>query len=266
MTERIQMPTYRLFSYNVNGYRASLKNGFMDWMQSTEIDVLGLQEIKVQPDQVGKEVHEPKGFKSAWNSAEKKGYSGVLTYYRKDLNPVVKKNMGVPEFDAEGRFLLTKFKEFTLINLYFPNGKKNDERLKYKMKFYKVFLELILQLRENGEKVVFCGDVNTAHKKQDLTNPGPNSKYSGFLPKERRWITKVIKNGFVDTLRHFEPRTKGLYTWWTGRIKGAKERNVGWRLDYFFIDEALLPNLKAAEIHRDVEFSDHCPVSITLEF
>ncbi len=260
------MNEYNLYSWNVNGIRAASKKGMLDWIKSNKIDVLGIQETKAQPDQVGEDIHNPHGMISVWHSAQKKGYSGVLNYYKKSMKAENTCKIGVEEFDNEGRIIISKFKEFTFINCYFPNGKKNEERLDYKMRFYDKFLDIVVDLKNKGERVVICGDVNTAHKEIDLANPKPNSKYSGFLPKERKWIDKLIENGFVDTLRHKEGDKSGLYTWWSVRSKTARVNNVGWRIDYFFISDNLLPNLKNAKIHADIKGSDHCPISITLAF
>lgn len=260
------MTSYKLFSYNVNGLRASVKKGLLNWMKKEKFDVLAIQEIKAMPEQVDEEVISPVGLKSAWNPAEKKGYSGVLTYYKKSLKPKIQEKIGIDEFDSEGRVLISKFQEFTLINCYFPNGKKNDERLDYKMRFYDAFLDLCLDLKKKGDSVVICGDVNTAHREIDLANPKPNAKYSGFLPKERAWIDKLLDNGFIDSYREKHGDKLGAYTWWSVRSKTAKANNVGWRIDYFFVSEDLRGNLKDASIYPDVAGSDHCPLSITLEF
>ncbi|MHA2028939.1 MAG: exodeoxyribonuclease III [Candidatus Kariarchaeaceae archaeon] len=263
---------YKIYSWNVNGIRATVRNGhFLPWLKKSDGDIICLQETKAQEDQLDKTLVKPRGYSSFWHAAQKKGYSGVGTFVRtrgkkaKSLNST-EISIGVAEFDDEGRVLISKFDEFTVLNVYFPNGKKNDERLQYKMRFYEHFLQFCQELRKKGEKIVICGDVNTAHNEIDLANPKPNSKYSGFLLQERAWMDKLVEKGYIDTYRHLNPDKKGAYTWWTGRLKSAKENNVGWRLDYFFISEDLLENLKNATIYRDVEGSDHCPVSIDLEF
>ena len=256
------MTKITIYSWNVNGIRAATKKGLKEWIEKVKPDVLGLQEIKASEEQIPKSLI-PDSYNIVVNSAEKKGYSGVLTCSRIPVKSS-KTIFGIEEFDSEGRIIETKYDEFTLLNVYFPNGKKNDERLDYKMRFYDFFLNYIKKLREAGERVVFCGDVNTAHKEIDLANPKPNSKYSGFLPKEREWIDKVIAEDFIDTFREFD-KSPERYSWWSVR-SNARARNVGWRIDYFFVDRSLLPNLKKAEIHMDVMGSDHCPISITLEF
>jgi exodeoxyribonuclease-3 len=256
---------YEVYSWNVNGIRAAAKKGMMDWLKSAEIDILAVQETKAQPDQLDEGVLKPSGYESEFHSAQKKGYSGVATYYNKIIKNT-ETSMGVDEFDDEGRLLITRFEHFTLLNVYFPNGKKNKERLDYKMRFYDKFLDICTDLVKGGESLVICGDVNTAHKEIDLTHPKPNAKYSGFLPEERAWIDKFLDSGFVDTLRAKVGDKKELYTWWSMRSKTARANNVGWRIDYFYISKDLLPNLKAARIHPDVLGSDHCPISISLEF
>lgn len=263
---RCKMSRYEIYSWNVNGIRAASRKGMLEWIDKTKPDVLALQETKALIEQVDESISAPDGLVSHWHSAEKKGYSGVLTYHKKKLKATHQMKIDIEEFDKEGRILISKFEEFTLVNCYFPNGKKNEERLDYKMRFYDAFLDLVLKMREKGEKVVICGDVNTAHKEIDLANPKPNSKYSGFLPKERKWIDELLENGFVDSLRHLEGDSLGRYTWWSTRSKTTRQNNVGWRIDYFFISEDLIDNLKAADIHSDEKSSDHCPISITLEF
>lgn len=272
---------YKIYSWNVNGIRATARNGlFWPWLAKSNADILCVQETKATSDQLDQPLVEPTNYTSYWHSAEKKGYSGVATFVRtsgkgKKTLKSSDRSIGIEEFDREGRVMITKFDEYTLLNVYFPNGKKNEERLDYKMRFYDVFLQFCQDLRKNGEKIVICGDVNTAHTEIDLANHGPNAQHSGFLPKERAWMDKLIDSGYIDTYRHLNPekyvkRMKkedklGAYTYWSTR-SNAKKANTGWRLDYFFISEDLLPNLKDATIYRDVEGSDHCPISIDLEF
>ncbi len=276
---------YKIYSWNVNGIRATARNGHF-WpflLEKSDADILCVQETKATADQFSEPLVEPMDYISHWHSAtKKKGYSGVATFIRtagKDKKKLksVERSIGKEEFDEEGRVIITKFEEFTLLNVYFPNGKKNEERLAYKMRFYKHFLAFCQKLRKNGEKIVICGDVNTAHTEVDLKNHQQNVKISGFLPIERSWIDKLVKLGYIDTFRHLNPekwdpkipaskQTKlDNYTYWSMR-SNARERNVGWRLDYFFISKDLLPNLKDARIYRDVLGSDHCPISINIEF
>ena len=252
----------KLISWNVNGIRAIDKKGFQDWFRSVKPDILCLQETKAWPEQVDAKVRCPEGYYELWSKPSKKGYSGVATFSRKQ--PVKSAlGLGIDEFDAEGRVAVTEFDDFCLYNVYFPNGRASPERLRYKMAFYSRFLEVVESTRKRGKPVVFCGDVNTAHKPIDLTHPKANEDTSGFLPIEREWIDSVIKLGYIDTFRHFD-RSPEKYTWWDYKT-AARARNVGWRLDYFFVSEELAPRLKSASILSDVMGSDHCPVEIILK-
>jgi exodeoxyribonuclease-3 len=252
----------KLLSWNVNGLRAVHKKGFMDWLASAGPDALCLQEVKCLPEQVPEDIARARDYFFDINSAEKKGYSGVATLSR--IQPTrVDKGFGVSQFDSEGRVLVYSYPSFTLFNIYFPNGKMNSDRLEFKMGFYEQLLKVIEEYRKRGEdKIVICGDVNTAHAEIDLALPKENSGVSGFLPRERAWIDKLLSRGFVDTFREFE-KTPGHYSWWD-MVTRARERNVGWRIDYFFISENLRPHLKNAFILPEVFGSDHCPVGIEL--
>jgi exodeoxyribonuclease-3 len=255
--------TYRLLSWNVNGLRAVLKKGFLAWLKKESPDALCLQEIKAAQAQLPPDVLHFPGYDVQLNPAERPGYSGVATFSRtKPLS--VKRGFGQKKFDGEGRVIETEYPEFTLFNIYFPNGKMGPERLKFKMEFYGAALAYFLKLRRQGKKLVVCGDVNTAHKEIDLARPRENSKVSGFLPIEREWMDRWVSKGFVDTFRVFN-QAPGQYTWWD-LLSGARARNVGWRIDYFFISEDLRPNLEEAFILPEVQGSDHCPVGIVLKF
>ncbi|MBL7959033.1 exodeoxyribonuclease III [bacterium] len=252
-----------ILSWNVNGLRAVSKKGFLQWFAQASPDVLCLQEIKAQIDQLDESLLHPDGYEGYFNSAEKKGYSGVATYCAK--KPVDFKNgFGIAKFDSEGRVLMTDHGHFLLFNIYFPNGKMRRERLDYKMEFYEEVLKYFESLRKKGKKLVICGDYNTAHKEIDLARPKENEKISGFLPIERAWMDKLVAHGFVDTFRQFNQEPEH-YTWWDMQTY-ARQRNVGWRIDYHFISEDLLPHLKNAWIMPDVLGSDHCPVGIELVF
>ena len=258
------MSDYRLLSCNVNGLRAAGRKGFVDWAKKEKADLLCLQETKAEPGQLDEGLRSIPGYAAEFVSAAKKGYSGVGIYSRKAPDSV-ERGMGKPEYDREGRVLAHRFPEFTLFNVYFPNGKARPERLDYKMRFYRDFLKLLKARVRKGEKnLVVCGDVNTAHKEIDLARPKENSDVSGFLPQERAWIDELLDAGFIDTLRVFETGP-GQYTWWD-LITRARERNVGWRIDYFFASEALRSNLKKARIRPEVMGSDHCPVELELAF
>lgn len=253
----------KLYSWNVNGIRAAQRKGLLDWMRAADPDVLTVQETKAQPEQLDAELRQPAGYHSSWASAEKKGYSGVALYSKTE--PLdVQLGLGIEQFDSEGRTIVADFGAFTLMSSYLPNGKANAERLRYKMAYKEAFLDYANGLRAAGKAVVFCGDINTAHNEIDLTHPKPNAKYSGFLREERDWMDKVVQQGYIDTYRHLNPEQAGAYSWWSLR-SGARAKNVGWRIDYFFISPDLLDKLVAAEIHADVMGSDHCPISLTLD-
>jgi exodeoxyribonuclease III len=255
---------YTLLSWNVNGIRAVLGKGFLDWMDKTKPDILCLQETKAHPEQLSKELVDHPPYHSYWHSSTvKKGYSGVVTYSKTE--PIkVEYGLGEERFDQEGRVVMTEFPEFILFNAYFPNGKKDSERLNFKLEFYELFLRHIDTLKKKGKKIVFCGDVNTAHQPIDLARPEANEKISGFLPIERRWIDRVVEHGYLDSLREFHPEPN-LYSWWDLK-SGARARNVGWRIDYFFVQKELKSHLKKAFILPEVKGSDHCPVGIELVF
>ncbi|KPJ50892.1 exodeoxyribonuclease III [candidate division TA06 bacterium DG_26] len=252
-----------LISWNVNGLRAILKKGFWEWFGSASPDILCLQEIKVHPELVPQELKSPEGYRVYWSAAERKGYSGVATFSRRPPSRV-EYGMGIPEFDREGRILLTEYDDFMLINVYFPNGKMSQERLRYKLDFYEQCLLWLERVRKEGGKgIVLTGDVNTAHNEIDLARPKENSKVSGFLAEEREWIDRLVSHGYVDTFRYLHPDLRDAYTWWDYKTK-ARERNIGWRIDYFFVSDDLLPEVKRSEILLDVYGSDHCPILLEL--
>ena len=254
----------KLISWNVNGIRAVANKGFLEWFEKEQPDILCLQETKAHPDQLGFELTHPKGYHAYFShSLTKKGYSGVVTYSKKEAKKVTE-GFGIGKFDQEGRVAVTEFKEFVLFNVYFPNGKASSERLQYKLEFYEAFLKHIEDLRKKGKKIVFCGDVNTAHKEIDLARPKENEDVSGFLPIERKWMDRVVDKGYIDSLREFHP-DPGLYTWWSLR-SGARSRNVGWRIDYIFLAKELRKYLKDAYVMPDVMGSDHCPTACVLDF
>ncbi len=254
------MKKLRLVSWNVNGLRAAHKKGFLEWFRRERPDVLCLQETKAAPDQLPAELKEVEGYRARFVApAERKGYSGVAMYTRVEPDEV-KDGFGVRRFDREGRTQLADFGDFLLFNVYFPNGKSSAERLRYKMAFYKAFLKRMDKLKAEGANIIICGDVNTAHKEIDLARPKENAKVSGFLPEERAWLDKLVAHGFVDTFRMFHDEP-GQYTWWDLKTR-ARERNVGWRLDYFFVSENFTRNVEKAFILPEVMGSDHCPVGL----
>ncbi len=256
---------YTLISWNVNGLRSAGKKDFIAWMQQGRFPIVAVQETKISdPDQLTEELRNPDGYTSYFNcSTEKKGYSGVGVYVKKKPF-AVKTFFGDNLLSREGRVIEMEFRHFTLINVYFPNGGSGELRLQYKMQFYDEFLHYLTHLRSQGKRIVLCGDVNTAHQEIDLARPKENEKTSGFMPMEREWIDKLIAAGFIDAYRHFHPR-EVAYTWWDMKTR-SRERNVGWRIDYFFVDKSLEANMKEAIILSDVPGSDHCPVGLSLVF
>ena len=252
----------KMFSWNVNGIRAVQRKGFLDWLYQTSPDILCIQETKAHPDQLDDELKAPANYLSYWASAERKGYSGVALYSRSE--PVsVQIGLGLEEFDREGRTIIADYGEFVLLAAYFPNGSRDHSRVPFKMAYKQAFLEICNRHRNNGRSVIFCGDVNTAHREIDLARPKENSDSTGFLPVERAWIDQVVEEGYIDTFRTMHPEEREVYSWWAYWGK-ARERNVGWRIDYFFTSPDLHDRIAAAEIHTEVLGSDHCPVSLTL--
>ena len=251
----------RLISWNVNGIRAAHKKGFLEWFESEHPDVLCLQETKAHESQLPTALKDVEGYHVWFSQPERKGYSGVALYSRQEPRSV-SFGLGVERFDSEGRTVVADYDDFVLLGIYFPNGKRSADRLRYKMEFYDSFLEYVDDLRRKGRNVVVCGDVNTAHKEIDLARPKENEKISGFLPQERAWMDTFLDHGYVDTFRQFN-QEPGNYSWWDTMTR-ARERNVGWRIDYFFADADLAPNLTNAFILPDVMGSDHCPVGIEI--
>jgi exodeoxyribonuclease-3 len=253
----------RIVSWNVNGLRAVYKNGyFATFLKELKPDVFGLQETKASPEQLPEELLTGTAYSPFFSSSQlRKGYSGVGIYSKTEPLQVMY-GMGIPEFDLEGRVIAAEYEDFWLLNVYFPNGGRGPERLDYKLRFYDAFLGFCEKLRKD-KPVIFCGDVNTAHEDIDLARAKENEGNTGFLPEERAWIDEVINAGYVDIYRHFYPQRKDTYTYWD-TITRARERNVGWRIDYFFVSQELVPKIKKAEIHNEVYGSDHCPLSITL--
>ncbi len=255
----------KLFSWNVNGIRAVARKGFLDWIEVAKPDIVGLQEVRASEEQIPPEIKSIPGYKYELNAGKKKGYSGTATFYREGLEPI-KSWTGLTEkrFNQEGRTLVTEYENFILYNIYFPNGQKDEERLQFKLDFYETLLNEIKTRVARGEKIVVCGDYNTAHNEIDLKHPKSNSKRSGFLRIERAWLDKLQENGFIDTYRYLNPQ-KVKYSWWSYRFN-ARKTNAGWRIDYFWISENLRDNLVNAAIHNQVFGSDHCPISLELTF
>jgi exodeoxyribonuclease-3 len=250
-----------LVSWNVNGIRAAEKKGLFEWMEEKNADFVCLQETKAQTDQLADNFITPAGYKSWFASAEKKGYSGVVTYARDE--PLAVKTLGIDEFDSEGRSIILEYPDFNLINCYFPNSQEEGKRLDYKLRFCDAVLTYCNEASGAGKNVILCGDYNVAHKPIDLANPKQNEKNPGYLPEERAWMDNFISAGYVDTFRMFcdEPE---MYTWWSYRFK-AREKNAGWRIDYFCVNSGFTNRVESAGILSSVMGSDHCPVELILE-
>jgi exodeoxyribonuclease-3 len=252
----------KLYSWNVNGLRAAIQKGFWDWFDACDADVVGLQEIKAEPQQLDEEHRGRLGYEVAWNPCRKrKGYSGTAALYR--VAPLAVRT-GLPDerFNGEGRCIHLEYPSFHFFTIYFPNGQQGDERLEFKLGYYDCFLAHSEALRRD-KPIVVCGDFNTAHKEIDLKNPKANENTSGFLPVERAWMDRFVAHGYVDTFRLFEPGPDH-YSWWTYRY-GARARNAGWRIDYFFVSEELRGKVTRAWIEPGVMGSDHCPVGLELD-
>ena len=252
----------RLVSWNVNGLRACVRKGFVDWALADQPDVLCLQETRLSPGQEPEDLDRLEGYESVWHPAEKKGYSGVAVFSRVPIRRV--HHDFAPRYAAEGRTLLVELEGgLTVVNGYFPNGSASPERLAFKLDYYADLLAHCCLLRGRGHRIAITGDLNTSHTELDLARPKANKRNSGFMPIERAWLDRYLAAGFVDTFRLFESGG-GHYSWWTNRA-GARQRNVGWRLDYWLVSEDLRDHVKGASIQKDVLGSDHCPVDVVLE-
>ena len=249
----------RYISWNVNGLRACMDKGFMDFFKEMDADVFCLQETKLQAGQIEMDLPE---YHQYWNYAEKKGYSGTAMFTKKEpLN--VTYGIGVEEHDHEGRVITAEFEEYFVVTVYTPNSQRELARLDYRMTWEEAFLNYIKSL-DAKKPVIFCGDLNVAHKEIDLKNPKTNHKNAGFTDEERGCFSKVLENGFVDTFRYFYPDMKDIYSWWSYMFQ-ARAKNAGWRIDYFVTSERLNEKLEDAKIHTTIMGSDHCPVELTLK-
>ena len=249
----------KLISWNVNGIRACVTKGFMDFFNEIDADIFCIQESKMQAGQL--EIDMP-GYYQYWNYAEKKGYSGTAVFSR--LEPLsVTYGMGIDEHDHEGRVITLELDSFFLITVYTPNSQDGLRRLEYRMKWEDDFRAYLKKLEEK-KPVIVCGDLNVAHREIDLKNPKTNRKNAGFTDEERAKFTTLLDSGFTDTFRYFYPEQEGIYSWWSYRFK-AREKNAGWRIDYFLASASLNDKLKGAAIHTDIFGSDHCPVELTIE-
>ncbi|MBF0101720.1 MAG: exodeoxyribonuclease III [Desulfobacterales bacterium] len=256
----------KIISWNVNGLRAAIQKNLFQSVAELDADIIALQETKLQEHHLTEEIKDIYGYESFWAySTEKKGYSGVAIYSRK--HPLdVSYGIGIPEFDNEGRIIQLDFGKWIFFNIYFPNGQKNEERLQYKLNFYAEFFKYADTLKKNGQSIIIAGDFNTAHEAIDLKNPKANENYSGFLRIERDWLDRIIEQGYVDTFRYKYPDSV-QYSWWTYRFN-ARKKNVGWRIDYFFVTRNIIDNgyLMDAMIYDTIYGSDHCPIGLLLQF
>ena len=249
----------RLISWNVNGLRACVGKGFLDFFNEIRADAVCLQETKMQPDQLTLELE---GYQQYWNSAVKKGYSGTAVFTK--MPPLsVKNGMDIPEHDNEGRVITCEFEKFYLVTVYTPNAQSELARLDYRMTWDDAFREFLLEL-DAKKPVIVCGDMNVAHKEIDLKNPGPNRGSAGFTDEEREKFTKLLDAGFTDTFRHLHPDLTGAYSWWSYRFK-ARQNNAGWRIDYFLVSDRIKNKIVTASILPEVMGSDHCPVMLEIE-
>ena len=253
------MANKKLISWNVNGLRACMGKGFMEFFEQADADIFCLQEIKLQEGQID---WKKEGYYAYWNYAEKKGYSGTAIFTKEEPLQVTY-GLGIEEHDKEGRVITLEFPEYYLITVYTPNSQSELARLDYRMKWEDDFRAYLLQLRKN-KPVIVCGDMNVAHKEIDLKNPKTNRKNAGFSDEEREKMTKLLDAGFTDTFRYFYPDTEQIYSWWSYRFR-AREKNAGWRIDYFITSKRMNDKLTGAKIHTDVFGSDHCPVELDID-
>ncbi len=257
----MRMKTVNILSWNVNGIRAVYKKGNFAEVFQQQPDILCLQETKAHPGQLTDNILKTEDYHAYFEAGERKGYSGVAIFSKEEPKEI-ETGFGIEKFDKEGRIQIADYADFVLFNIYFPNGKGSKERLQYKMDFYDAFLEYADKLKDAGRKIVVTGDVNTAHKEIDLARPKENEKISGFLPEERAWIDKFLSHGYIDTFRMFNQES-GQYTWWDMKSR-ARERNIGWRIDYFYVSENIKNNVKISYILPNIMGSDHCPIGIEL--
>ncbi|MCL2719958.1 MAG: exodeoxyribonuclease III [Treponema sp.] len=253
----------RIITWNVNGIRAVEKRGFFEWLKEENPDILCLNETKAEPGQLSPKFINPPdtSYTSYWASAKKKGYSGVAIYTK--IKPENVRFLGKPEFDEEGRVLVAEYKNFTLIAAYFPNSQDEGKRLGYKLAFNDAILKLCKSIVKKGQHFLLCGDYNVAHTPIDLARPKNNENSAGYLPEERAWMDSFLASGNVDTFRHFHPGEPNHYTWWSYMAQ-AREKNIGWRIDYNCVNKEFLPKVKSSIIRPEIKGSDHCPVEIEL--
>lgn len=252
----------KIYSWNVNGIRAAQKKGLIDWIKRTNMDIVAIQETKAQEEQLEDSLLKIDGYNSYFESAKRKGYSGVAIYSKKP--PLKIENLGIDEFDSEGRTIIAYYKGFVLVNCYFPNSQGEGARLDYKLSFCDAILKKCNELTKSGQNIVLCGDYNIAHTAIDLKNPKSNEKNAGYLPEEREWMSKFLDSGYTDTFRHFHPNEPGHYTWWSYRFK-ARDKDIGWRIDYHCVNNNFSDKVLKSQIHKNIMGSDHCPLSIDID-
>lgn len=254
----------QIISYNVNGIRAAIKKGLMEWFQEVNIDVFCVQETKASPDDIDISIFTSLGYHVAWYPAQKKGYSGVAIFSKIKPDNIVYGN-GYEMSDAEGRVVRVDIGNLTIVNAYFPSGTSGDERQTYKYQWLNEFYEYIQALKKERPEIIVAGDYNIAHKEIDIHDPKGNKKSSGFLPEERAWMDQFLANGWVDSFRKVHPENTGAYSWWSQRFPSVRANNKGWRIDYLCTTEALSKKIKNANILPDVKHSDHCPILVELK-
>ena len=251
----------KIYSYNINGIRAAFKKGLVDWLKAESPDIICFQEIKAQIPQIPVEYFEEIGYHHHWYPAERKGYSGVALL-SKQKPDAVHYGCGINDYDAEGRVLRADFGDLSVLSCYFPSGSSGDERQAFKMRFLDDFHSYIKELRKERPNLVISGDVNICHTEIDIHNPKGLKNTSGFLPEEREWVSQFLEDGFIDSFRQLN-KEADQYSWWSYRAR-AREKNLGWRIDYNFVSEPLKDQIKASAIHQNAVHSDHCPVSVEL--
>ena len=250
----------KLISWNVNGLRACVQKGFLDYFKSANADIFCIQETKLQEGQI--QLDDLEGYSQYWNYAEKKGYSGVAMFTK--TQPIsVSYGMGIDEYDTEGRLITAEFADFYIITCYTPNSQQELKRLDFRVKWENELRKYIAEL-EKMKPVILCGDLNVAHQEIDLKNPKTNRKNAGFTDEEREEMTKLLNQGYIDTFRYLHPDVTGEYSWWSYRFK-AREKNAGWRIDYFIVSRRIADRIRAAEIHNEIFGSDHCPVELQID-
>jgi exodeoxyribonuclease-3 len=252
----------KIITYNVNGIRAAIQKGFLNWLSETDPDILLLQETKAQPDQIPVLDFEMLGYRNYWHSAQKKGYSGVAILTKREPDRIVT-GMGMKMYDDEGRFLRADYGDLSVVSVYHPSGSSGDHRQDFKMKWLDDFQTYVNELRKERPFLVISGDYNICHKPIDIHDPVGNAKNSGFLPEEREWMSKFLDSGFIDTFRHFN-KDPHHYTWWSYRVD-ARSRNLGWRIDYHMVTDNLESRLKNAYIMPEAVHSDHCPAVVEVK-